>query len=371
MTHSVRAALAAVAVALAGTVLPAAPALASPRDQQWYLDEMHVTEAHRVTRGDGVTIGLLTNGLPAAHPDLDGRVLPAMRRKGGLFGGIEKAPADYPLDDPPAVAEMGLMVARGGPGLLGVAPDAKVQPVICPGLADDTDICLRWLVDHGADVIDLSHAVFPDLDAGFDGIRYALAKDVVVVMALEDGTQLPAGQRKGVLLVGGLERGGKVPADATVAKDVSVRAPGGGPIGSTAENRVVTIDPSSPGGYGTPVTFDGDRAAAALVTGVVALVRAKDPGLDAPSVIDRVLRTAKDLGPSGRDDTFGYGMVDAAAAATATTAPVAANPLGDPGKPDTEWITWQRVVAAGAVVLLLGAIAAAVLVVRSRRRRRG
>ncbi|PRY22015.1 S8 family serine peptidase [Pseudosporangium ferrugineum] len=362
-------ALVAVLATLGVAVLPATPASAGPRDQQWYLDELHVPEAHRVTRGDGATIGLLTNAFPAAHPDLDGRVLPVMRRKGGLLGGVVEAPADYPVPDPLATAEMGLMVAGGGAGLLGVAPGAKVRPVICPGLAEDTDACLRWLVDDGVDVIDLSQAVFSGLGSGFDGIRYALAHDVVVVLALKDGAQLPAAQRKGVILVGGLDRGGKLAAGATPDNRVTVRAPGGDPVTSGPGSRPVTLDPSAPGGYGAPVTLGGDRAAAALVTGVVALIRARDPALDAPTTIDRLLRTAKDLGPPGRDDDFGHGLVDAGAAVTATTAPVASNPLGDPDEPANHWITWQRVLIAATVVLALAGLAAAIAVVLRRRRR--
>ena len=46
----------------------------------------------------------------------------------------------------------------------------------------------------------------------------------------------------------------------------------------------------------------------------VALVRSANPGWSNSQVVNRLTSTAKDLGPSGRDDSFGYGLVDAASA---------------------------------------------------------
>jgi membrane-anchored mycosin MYCP len=360
-------ALAALATVTAVTLLPAAPALAGPRGQQWYLDAMHVPPAQQVAKGDGVTIGLLTNGYPIAHPDIAGAVLPVKRLK--LGDRVVDAPADYPLPDDVATARIGLLAARGGDGLLGVAPAAKVQPVICPGVGDATETCMRWLVDHGSQVIFLSQALFTALDPDFDGMRYALAHDVVVVMSLEDGAELPPELRPGVILVGGSDKDQKPAGDRPPDRRVTVRAPGGDVVHSRPADQIVTLDPKSPGGYGHPIILDGDSSAAALVTGVVALVRSQDPGLTAPSAIDRILKTATDLGDPGRDAVYGFGQVDAGKALTTSTPPAAVNPLGDPGEPRSTWLTWQLVVIVGVVVLLLAAALLAVVMIRTRRRR--
>ncbi|HTJ35734.1 MAG TPA: S8 family serine peptidase, partial [Dactylosporangium sp.] len=62
----------------------------------------------------------------------------------------------------------------------------------------------------------------------------------------------------------------------------------------------------------------GTSGAAAIVSGVLALIWSKYPGLDADGVVDRLLRTARDAGPPGRDDQFGAGVVDPYAALTAS-----------------------------------------------------
>jgi hypothetical protein len=67
-------------------------------------------------------------------------------------------------------------------------------------------------------------------------------------------------------------------------------------------------------------------------------VRAAHPDLDAGNVINRVISTARDVGPDGADFTYGRGLVDAAAAVTAEVKPVEANPMGDLA----EWIRIYR-----------------------------
>jgi hypothetical protein len=81
-----------------------------------------------------------------------------------------------------------------------------------------------------------------------------------------------------------------------------------------------------PSGY---LIGNGTSASSAPVSGVAALVRAHFPKLNAANVINRLIRTADDKGPKGRDDQYGFGVVDPVRALTATVAPVTSNPLGD------------------------------------------
>jgi subtilisin family serine protease len=54
--------------------------------------------------------------------------------------------------------------------------------------------------------------------------------------------------------------------------------------------------------------------AAAHVSGVVALLLERDPSLDAATIHEILTISAKDLGSKGRDNTFGWGLVDPARA---------------------------------------------------------
>jgi subtilisin family serine protease len=70
-------ATAAVAAGLAATCLgvAAAPAFADTvRNQEWWLNSLHVTNAWLSSRGAGVTVAVLDTGVDANQPDLAGSV---------------------------------------------------------------------------------------------------------------------------------------------------------------------------------------------------------------------------------------------------------------------------------------------------------
>ena len=58
------------------TLLGAHPALDEIRDLQWHLDYLDIDQAHTVTKGRGVIVGVVDSGIDASHPDLVGGILP-------------------------------------------------------------------------------------------------------------------------------------------------------------------------------------------------------------------------------------------------------------------------------------------------------
>lgn len=58
-------------------------------------------------------------------------------------------------------------------------------------------------------------------------------------------------------------------------------------------------------------TFVGTSAACPQASGVAALMLSVNPNLTAKQVEDILFRTATDMGPKGRDDNYGYGLVNA------------------------------------------------------------
>jgi subtilisin family serine protease len=127
-----------------------------------------------------------------------------------------------------------------------------------------------------------------------------------------------------VLGVGGFDRNGDASWDAsTQGITIGVAGPSEDLIGI---NR-----------FGDPQTWSGSSGAAPIVSGLVALIRAAHPELDAANVIQRVLATATPVGtvPS---PLYGYGRINAAAAVSADVAPVATNPMGSL----EEWIRLNR-----------------------------
>jgi subtilisin family serine protease len=238
-------------------------------------------------------------------------------------------------------------------GVAGVAPKAKILPVRVLDRAnkyDDAAVVaagLRWAVDRGADVVNLSLGGGTRSEALAGALEYAAAHDVVVVACTGNVTTgglhpevwYPA-REPGVLAVAGLTGAPPTGATGTDGGTAAGGGSGGGTdtlwAGSLTGPPTVLTAPAvnligaRPGGYWR---VQGTSFAAPLVAGVAALVRSRWPTLDAANVTNRLIRTARDLGPRGRDDRYGYGEVNPVGALTASLPVVRRNPLIAPKQP--------------------------------------
>ncbi|MFD8044773.1 type VII secretion-associated serine protease mycosin [Streptomyces chartreusis] len=293
----------------------------SIRAQQWALEAMHTQEAWQTTKGKGVTVAVLDTGVEGDHPDLAGNVLQGKDMVGFGADRGDRAWARH------GTAMAGIIAGHGhgadnGDGVMGIAPEAKILPVRV--ILEDGDPArakarstrgnalaegIRWAADHGADVINLSlgddsKSAHPE--AGEDeAVQYALKKGAVVVASAGNGGEkgdhisYPAAY-PGVIAATAVDRYGTRASFSTRRWYATVSAPG---------DKVVIADPDHKyyEGWGT-------SAAAAFVSGAVALVKAAHPGLTPPQIKKLLEDTARNAPADGRDDSRGYGFVDPAAA---------------------------------------------------------
>jgi hypothetical protein len=94
-----------------------------------------------------------------------------------------------------------------------------------------------------------------------------------------------------------------------------------------------------------------------LVSGVVALVRAKYPNLSAAEVIHRIEATADDRGAPGKDDQYGYGIVNPVRALTEDVPPLSASPSA----PATPSASSSDKASGGTALALAGGVVCVVL----------
>ncbi|WP_230394028.1 type VII secretion-associated serine protease mycosin [Plantactinospora alkalitolerans] len=292
------------------------------RDKQWQLDMFHAKAAWRISTGKGVTVAVVDSGVDASHADLAGQVLPGI----DLVDGIGNGQTD-PVGHGTTVA--GLIAGRNDDtrGVAGLAPKAKILPVRVLDEENRYDDALvvakgvRWAVDNGAQVVNLSLGGSGDSPALAAALDYAFARDVVVV-ACTGNLGSSAGKRvwyparePGVVAVAGLERESDALWSGSITGPETVlSAPATGLSGAR------------PGGFWQ---VQGTSFAAPLVAASAALVRSHWPKMSAADVVNRLINTARDVGLSGRDDQFGFGVVDPVAALNGEVSAVQRNPLDD------------------------------------------
>jgi subtilisin family serine protease len=79
---------------------------------------------------------------------------------------------------------------------------------------------------------------------------------------------------------------------------------------------------------------EGTSQATALTSAALALIWSKYPAESARQILTRLLRTAIDRGPAGRDPAYGFGVIDPARAIAAPApASTVANPVLDGARP--------------------------------------
>lgn len=160
---------------------------------------------------------------------------------------------------------------------------------------------------------------------------------------------------------------------------VNIAAPGQDIVSVSPDGRpgLATLY-AEPGGNAQPGPIQGTSFAAPYVAGVVALVRARFPDLNARQVIDRIELTAQHpSGPGGRDNRIGYGIVDPVAALTSSvpgqngvpSAPNHSVRAQLPSAPVKDW-TPTRVALIGTAVALFLFIGTLFVVGTVRRNRR-
>ncbi len=358
--------------------------LAVPSDNsyplQWHYPLINLPQAWDIETGqtNPVTVAVIDTGVLLNHPDLQGK----LTNNGYDFirftsisndgDGIDPDPDD-PGDGGGNVQSSfhgthvaGTVGARSNdgdaPSVAGVTWAGMIMPLRVLGVGGGTSYDIMQAVayaagqpndapgnpgqDQGAaraDVINLSLG-----GGGFSASEEAAYlsarndRDVIVVAAAgNDGTSnisYPAGYN-GVVSVSALRLNKTLAPYSQFGSTVDVAAPGGD-LSQDANGDGFGDGVASTSGAenGNGIDFiyvfeNGTSMAAPHVAGVAALMRSVNPALT-PSDFDGHLMNGaltEDLAPAGRDDNFGYGMIDAAKAVVAAGGVLPPSLAANPG----------------------------------------
>ena len=307
------------------TIAPAKPAVADDiRNRQWHLRFLNIAEAHRHSQGEGVVVGVIDTGVDATHPDLANAVLPGIDLT--TTGRVGDGRTDIHGH---GTVMAGLIAARGhdrNAGVLGIAPKATILPVrvkryLEPGGRVSEGI--EWAVRNGARVICIAGSNDSTGTEMQQAIEAAIRADVVVVAAAgnrpDDRTVSFPAAYPGVIAAAGVDQHGNHASVSVTGPEVVLAAPAVDIVSTYLGSRY---------SHGT-----GTSNATAIIAGAAALVRAKYPNLTATQVIHRLTATATDKGPPGRDEQYGYGVIDIVKALTADVPPTPEPTAGTPARP--------------------------------------
>lgn len=280
---------------------------------QWHLPQIGVPAAWDRTLGAGITIGIVDTGVDAAHPDLAPR----------LLAGWNFVDANVDTSDRnghgTAVAGSAAAAGDNGLGVAGVAGQAAILPLRvagADGMASVSAIAdaITWAAERGARVVNVSYQA-----GGFSAVQSAAAYlrsrgGLVTVSAGNSGDVDGSAPTDTLLVVGATDAGDALAGFSTRGAYVTLAAPG---VGVWTTN--------AGGGY---AAWSGTSFSAPVAAGAIGLMMAARPDLPADRIQSHLVSTSVDLGPTGRDDGYGAGRLNAAAAVQAA--------LAEPGGADTQ-----------------------------------
>jgi subtilisin family serine protease len=267
----------------------------------WHLSTVRATGAWDYSRGNpGVIVAVLDSGVMAGNPDLIGRVL-----AGYDFVNND---ADVTDDFGHGTAVTGAIVAAGdnGIGTAGMAFGCRVLPVKvmnATGYAYYSTIAegIRYAVDHGVRVINISIAGESTSWTLQEAVDYAWGSNVVVVCAAgNNGNSVPLypAACNHVLTVSATDRNDTLATFSSFGNHIALAAPG---------VDIWTTQRFPENYFGA---WRGTSLASPVIAGAAALLASAKPELTGAEIISLLQQSADDLGIPGRDDAFGHGRLN-------------------------------------------------------------
>ncbi len=290
------------------------------------------------TGSNTVTIAILDSGIQTTNADFAGRLVTGYNG----FDGTSNVEDVYGHGTHVA----GIAAATGNNlyGIAGINWQANIMPVKVlndTGIGSSNSVAdgITWAVDHGANVINMSLGSSSVQKPIEDAVKYAHDHGVVVVASAgndyDTRYNYPASYDN-VISVGAVTSSNTIANFSNVNDKVDVVAPGVNIVSDalTGITRMMT----------------GTSQASPFVAGLASLLFGVDKFNKNPDAIEEAIEnSATDLGAAGRDNFYGYGMINIAAALNYIFAtevptftpptevtPVPTQPTAEPTQPTVE-----------------------------------
>lgn len=282
----------------------------------WGLKDSNVPSTWTSTKGKGITCMVIDTGHPQ-HPDLDGNVLAGQNFVSGE--GI--------LDENGHQTHCtGIICAKDNQiGVIGVAPEAQCVSVKAlgkngTGRWEDVEKALDFAILQKPDIVSMSLGSATPVSAVHDKIKTLYSMDIPVVCAAGNsgnaGVNYPAAFDE-TIAVAAYDANGNVPNFSARGDKVEWTAPGVDIYSTYINNSYASLS--------------GTSMACPFIAGVICLMLAKHKEQEAltgkndcktvKEIREHLLKYTTDRGALGKDNTWGYGVIDVGALINAIAPP--------------------------------------------------
>src|SRR3972149_3084557 len=263
---------------------------------QWHLPAINAPAAWDITTGSSIPIAILDTGVDPNHPDLKDKLT-----LGYNFYNNNNDWSDV-CGHGTKVAGSAASISNNGLGVSGVAWNNPIIPIKitdanCYGYYSSMINGIVYAADKGARVANISFQIFNGASLS-DAARYMNDHGGWVVAAagntgkLEDYSDNPY-----IISVGAISTNDLVTSFSSYGPFVDFAAPGQG---------IYTTISGSSYNYVSGTSF-----ASPIVAGVVGVVISNNPSMTSQQVYDALKNSAVDKGTAGRDNYYGWGLVNA------------------------------------------------------------
>lgn len=333
--------------------------------RQWDMPLISLPAAWDVTTGSNSIVAVIDTGALMSHPDLQGQFVPGYDFISNIYrsndgNGIDADPSD-PGDSPSngnhsyhGTHVAGTIAANSNDkGVAGVAWGAKIMPLRVLGVGGGSDYDISQAVRYAArlsndsntlparraDVINLSLGGGDSSASAQLAFHEARDAGVIVVAAAgNESSSLPSypAAYPGVISVSAVDTQKRLASYSNFGASIDVTAPGGDTSvdrnGDGYTDGILSTLASGETANGSInykyTMYQGTSMATPHVAGVVALMKDVNPNLT-PDLLDSLLsggQITDDIGAAGRDNNFGYGLINARLAVDASGGSVPTTP---------------------------------------------
>ena len=298
---------------------------------QWNFQLINMEKAWDTSTGAGVTVAIIDTGVsPYGQDGFGDRLLDGY----DAFLNIKGRWQDFNSHGTHVAGTLGQQTGNGT-GVAGIAYNAKILPVKVLnrfGSGSNATVAagIRWATNNGATIINMSLGSSQGSRALQDAINYAYKNNVVIVAAAGNDASInglapvsyPAAYDH-VIAVGAVDANSQRAYYSNGGPELALVAPGGSPEDFNGDGYADAILQETFTPHYGFVLFDigwgyyslmGTSMASPHVAGVAALIKSLHQDWGPDQIRQALTDTAHDLGDPGRDDAYGNGLLDAAAA---------------------------------------------------------